>query len=230
MKNIDSILHVRGESLFVDDVPAPEGLLHAAVFSSPMVSGKITRLNVAPAMEIEGIHDVFTDGDIPANNQIGNTIQDQPLLADGKVRHIGQPIALVVGEDAEVVRMAASAIEIEFEEWPGVFDAREAYAQGQLIVPPGIVSMGEIEDAWQKCDVIVEGQVESGQEHLYLETHGAFAYPTEMGGVKVVTATQAPRAVQKVVANVLGLASHHVEVDVLRLGGGFGGKEVQAST
>jgi xanthine dehydrogenase large subunit len=90
--------------------------------------------------------------------------------------------------------------------------------------------MGEIEEAWQKCDMIIEGQVESGgQEHLYLEMQGAFAYSTEMGGLKVITATQAPRDVQNTIAKVLGLAQHHVEVDVLRLGGGFGGKETQAT-
>ncbi|MEN8214812.1 MAG: molybdopterin cofactor-binding domain-containing protein [Pseudomonadota bacterium] len=231
MKNIDTFLHVRGESQFVDDVVVPEGLLYAAVFSSPIACGKITRLSLAAAKEIDGIYDILTADDIPADNQIGNIIRDEPLLAESEVNFIGQPIALVVGHSAEVARMAMQAIEIEFEELPSIFDAREAYAQGQLIIPPRIVSLGEIEETWQKCDVIVEGQVESGgQEHLYLEMQGAFAYSTEMGGVKVITATQAPRDVQNRIAKVLGLALHHVEVDVLRLGGAFGGKEVQATT
>ena len=223
MKNIDAILHVRGESQFVDDVPVPEGVLYAAVLPSPIACGKITRLDLGAAQEIEGIHGILTADDIPHENQIS---KDEPVLADGEVHFIGQPIAIVVGNSAETARMAARAIDIEFEELPGIFDAREAYAQGHLINPPYTVSLGEIEKAWPGCDVIVEGEVESGgEEHLYLETQGAFAYVTEMGGVKIVTATQAPRNVQHVAANVLGMPKHNVEVDVLRLGGGFGGKE-----
>lgn len=231
MKNIDTLLHVRGESQFVDDIPVPEGLLYAAVLSSTIACGKITKLNLAPAKKIEGICEILTADDIPGDNQIGNMIKDELLLADKEVHFIGQPIALIIGKNAEAAQIGAKAIDIEFEEKPPVFDARKACSQGELIIPPVTFSFGNINSAWQKCDVIVKGQVESGgQEHLYLETQSAFAYSTEIGGLKVIASTQAPRDVQNAVAKVSGLAMHNVEVDVLRLGGGFGGKETQATT
>jgi len=235
MKQFDAVLHVKGESQFVDDRAVPEGLLYAAVLSSPIAHGKIT--HIAPAKNIEVA--VFTADDIPGDNQIGNIIADEPLLAAGQVHYIGQPIAIVVSQSAEMARAATSAIEVkrsngacdvQFETLPAIFDARQAYAQGQLIVPPRTFALGDIEAAWQQCDVIVEGQAESGgQEHLYLEGQGAFAYPTENGGLKVISATQSPTIVQRMIARVLGLPWHKIEVDVLRLGGGFGGKEEQAT-
>jgi len=223
MKQFDAVLHVKGESQFVDDRVVPEGLLYAAVLSSPIAHGNIS--HIAPAKNT-----VFTADDIPGENKIGNIIADEPLLAAGQVHYIGQPIAIVISQSAEMARAATSAIEVQFETLPAIFDAREAYAQGQLIVPLRSFALGDVDAAWQQCDVIVEGEAESGgQEHLYLEGQGAFAYPTENGGLKVVSATQSPTIVQRMIARVLGLPWHKIEVDVLRLGGGFGGKEEQAT-
>nr|VFJ46788.1 MAG: xanthine dehydrogenase large subunit [Candidatus Kentron sp. FM]VFJ47775.1 MAG: xanthine dehydrogenase large subunit [Candidatus Kentron sp. FM]VFK07953.1 MAG: xanthine dehydrogenase large subunit [Candidatus Kentron sp. FM] len=230
MKNIDTELHVRGKSRFLDDLPAPEGALHAAVFASPIAHGDIIDLDITAAERMEGIHAILTAEDIPGENQIGNIIPDEPLLADGVVRYVGQPIAIVVGESIDAARAAARAIVIEYRERPAIFDAREAYAQGQLIVPPRTFSLGDVDKAWRECHVVVEGTAETGgQEHLYLETQGALAYPTEDGGLKLISATQSPKAVQAVIARVLGLAMHRIEIDVPRLGGGFGGKEEQGT-
>nr|VFK13426.1 MAG: xanthine dehydrogenase large subunit [Candidatus Kentron sp. LPFa] len=231
MKNTDTVLHVRGESQFIDDIPAPEGMLHAAIFSSPIAHGNITKLDVAAVEQAEGIHGVFTAEDIPGENQIGNIIPDEPLLATGKVVYVGQPIAIVVGESAEMARAAARMIAAKFEALPAIFDAREAHAKGQLIVPTKTFSLGNVDDVWQECHVVAEGTAESGgQEHIYLETQRALAYLTESGGVKVISATQSPNAEQTVIARVLGLAIHQVEIDVPRLGGGFGGKDEQATS
>nr|VFJ93998.1 MAG: Aldehyde oxidase and xanthine dehydrogenase, a/b hammerhead domain [Candidatus Kentron sp. LFY] len=78
IKNIDAELHVRGESQFLDDLPVPEGTLYAAVFSSPVAHGDITRLDITAAERMEGIHGTFTAEDIPGENQIGNIIPDEP--------------------------------------------------------------------------------------------------------------------------------------------------------
>nr|VFJ99244.1 MAG: xanthine dehydrogenase large subunit [Candidatus Kentron sp. H] len=230
MRNIDAELHARGRTQFVDDLLAPEGTLHAAVFSSPIAHGEITKLDSSAAERMEGIHAVFTAKDIPGENQIGNIIPDEPLLASGKVAYAGQPIAIVVGESAEIARAAARKIAIEFQERPAIFDTRQAHAEGELIVPPRTFALGNVDEAWRECHVVVEGTAETGgQEHLYLETQGAFAWPTESDGLKVVSATQAPKSVQSVIGRVVNLPMHQVEVDVLRLGGGFGGKEEQAT-
>ena len=93
-----------------------------------------------------------------------------------------------------------------------------------------VFELGATDSIWEECKTVVDGYVESGaQEHLYLETQGAIAYLVEGGAIKVISSTQSPTAVQRVTSGVLNLPMNKVEVDVLRLGGGFGGKEDQAS-
>ncbi len=230
MNPSDAQLHVRGESRFVDDLPEPRDLLHAAVCPSPVAHGRLRALDIGAARRMPGVAAVFTAADIPGENQIGTILPDEPLLADGAVHCVGQPLALVVAESAAAARAAAGAIRAEIEPRPAIFDPREAAARGELIAPPRTFELGDVSKAWNECDLIVEGRADSGgQEHVYLETQAALACPTEAGGIRLSSATQAPTAVQRVIARGLGLAMHAVEVDVPRLGGGFGGKEDQAN-
>ncbi len=230
MKNYDWIQHVRGESLFVDDLTPPEGTLHAAVFASPIAHGRIKKLNLDETKQTDGVVDIITAEDIPGENQIGAIIQDEQLLANDILDFRGQPIALVVAKDNFTSHEAAKKIKIEYEEYTAVTDARDAFQKGQLIIPPQTFSLGDVESAWKNCDIIVEGTTESGgQEHIYLETQGSFAFPVEGGGLKIISSTQAPTTVQRAVAKILNLPMNKIEVDVFRLGGGFGGKEDQAT-
>lgn len=230
MSNIDSIRHVRGESLFIDDVIAPEGVLYGYIFYSPIAHGKILKINLSDALKSEGVHGIFTAKDIPGENQIGGIIPDENLFAEDTVHFIGHPIAMVVADTFLYAHDAVKKIKGDFKKLPAVFDARKAAKKNQLIIPPRIFEMGNVEQAWNNCDYIVEDTVESGgQEHLYLETQGSLAIPVEGGGIKIISATQGPTAVQRTVARVLGLPMHKIEVDVARLGGGFGGKEDQAT-
>ena len=229
-KHIDSHLHVRGESQYVDDVPAPSGMLHAAVFGSPKAHGVISRLATGAARAAPGVVAVLTAADIPGVNRFGPIIEDEQLLVDREVCFIGHPIALVVAHTAHQARQARELIEVEIDELPVVVDPREAYANGDLIHPERTMAAGDVAGAWSECDVVVEGRCEiGGQEHLYLETQRARAVPREDGAMQVFSSTQGPAAVQHVVAAVLGRPMHKVEVDVKRLGGGFGGKEDQAT-
>ncbi len=230
MKNTDFIKHVRGESLFIDDFTLPEGTLHAVIFDSPTARGKIKRLDLEDAKAVKGVIDILTFKDIPGLNQIGNIIQDETLLAEHEIHYIGEPVAIIIAESVEAGEEAKNLIKIDIEELPAITDVREAFEKGSLITDPVTFSMGSIEKAWDKCDLVLEGQVEiGGQEHLYLETQGAIALPVEGNSVKIISSTQGPTVVQRATAKVLGLPMHKVEVDVLRLGGAFGGKEDQAT-
>ena len=125
---------------------------------------------------------------------------------------------------------AAKLIEAEIEPLEIITDARVAQAKGELIAPPKSFKLGDSEKAFSDCEYIFEGRADvNGQEHLYIETQGAYAVPTEQGGMKVYSSTQGPTAVQRAVSRVTGLPMHQIEVDVTRLGGGFGGKEDQAN-
>lgn len=230
MDHIDAEAHTRGRSRYVDDEPQPAGLLHAAVIASPVAHGTIRRLDLDAVRAHPGVVGVLTAADIPGENQVGSVIPDEPLLADGEVHYVGQPVALVVAEDFHASRQAAALAEFEIDELPAVVDPKEAFEKGLLIADPQTVEMGDVDAAWAECDVVVEGEVEiGGQEHVYLETQRARAMPEEGGAMKVLSSTQGPYLVQRKVARMLGVADHHVEVDVKRLGGGFGGKEDQAT-
>ncbi len=230
MSNHEIGPHTRGQSVFVGDLPDPPGALHAAVLSSAIPHGRIVRLDTTPAASIKGVACILTAADIPGENQIGGIVQDEPLLAEGEVHFIGQPIVAVVADTPRTARRAAAAITIEYEELPGVFDPREAAAAGSLIVPSRTLSHGDVDATWKACDLVVEGRADSaGQEHLYLESQGALVVPQEGTRLKIISSTQAPTAVQRIVARVLGLPMNSIEVDVARLGGAFGGKEDQAT-
>ncbi|HAF29954.1 MAG TPA: xanthine dehydrogenase [Bacteroidales bacterium] len=230
MKNIDSKNHVTGKSVYVDDIPVQTGTLHGAVFGSPKAHGKIINLNLSEAEKLEGIEGIFTFKDIPGRNQIGGIIEDEPLFAEHEVHFLGQPVAFVVAENETIARKALKLIKIEIEEWEVITDPREAQKKGHLLIPPRTFKMGNVADEWAKCDFIFEGKVESGgQEHLYIETQGSYAYPMDNGSIKIHSSTQGATLVQKMAARILGVPMHRVEVDVARLGGGFGGKEDQAT-
>lgn len=230
MKHYDAEFHVRGESEYVDDMPQPAGMLHTAVFASPVAHGKIKSLDTADAEAMQGVVAVFTARDIPGENQIGPIIQDEPLLAEDEVHFVGQAVAIVVAETPELARKALKKIKLEVEELPAITDPREAFAKGEIIGTPRTFALGDVEEAWEQCDVVVEGRCDiSGQEHIYLETQRARAIPLEGDGLRIYSSTQSPYAVQRTAAKILGLQHHKIEVDVKRLGGGFGGKEDQAT-
>ncbi|MBS1519308.1 MAG: molybdopterin-dependent oxidoreductase [Bacteroidetes bacterium] len=230
MKNYDIIQHVTGRSLFIDDINVPNGILYAKVFYSQIAHGKILSVDLSEALSVRGVLRIITSVDIPGVNQIGGIVQDEKLLADDEVHFIGMPVALVIAESKFIAETAAQKIKVEYEKLPVITDPREAFSKGYLSIPPRIFSSGNVDTAWKECDFIEEGRCDSGgQEHLYLETQGAFSFPLEGGSIKVISSTQGPSAVQKTVADVLGISRNKVEVEVLRLGGGFGGKEDQAS-
>ena len=229
--NIDSYTHVRGESVYLDDIPLVAGTLFAAVFDSPVAHGKIKRLDLDEAMNMKEVVRIFTAKDIPGINQIGGIVPDEELLAGDHVHFCGMPIALVVATSEEAARAAMKKIKLEIDPLPVITDPREAKEKGELIIPPRTFNLGDIDNAWSQCDIIVEGQSETnGQEHLYIETQGAYAIPLENGAIRIYSSTQGPTAVQRTAARVLGMQMHQLEVDTTRLGGGFGGKEDQATT
>ncbi|HTK25375.1 MAG TPA: molybdopterin cofactor-binding domain-containing protein, partial [Pyrinomonadaceae bacterium] len=230
MKNIDSKSHVRGESIYLDDIPLIHGTLFACVYDSPVAHGRLINVDKRQAETSEGVVKIITAKDLVGENQIGGIIPDEPLLADGEVHFQGMPIAMVLATSEDLARKAARKITAEIEPLEVITDPRVAAAKGELIVPPKKFKMGDAEKAFMTCEHVFEGRVEiNGQEHLYIETQGAYAMPAENGGMKIYSSTQGPTAVQRAVCKVTGLPMHQIEVDVQRLGGGFGGKEDQAN-
>jgi xanthine dehydrogenase large subunit len=231
MKNYDSIRHVKGESLFIDDLSIPSSALFCAVYASPIAHGKIISINLDEVKTSEGVVAVFTHSDIPGENQIGGIIQDEKLLASDHVHFIGEPIALIVAKTQSFARLAVKKVKAEYEKLDVITEPKDAFLKGSLITKePKVYICGNVDDVWDKCDFIVEDTVESGgQEHLYLETQSSISFPTEGNGLKIISSTQNPSAIQRTAAKVLNIPANQIESEVGRLGGGFGGKEDQAT-
>ncbi|MEO6070727.1 MAG: molybdopterin cofactor-binding domain-containing protein [Chitinophagaceae bacterium] len=228
--NLDAAGHVTGRSLYVDDLPVLQGTLYAKIFDSPYAHAQIKKLDFSKAEKRPGVVKIFTAFDIPGANQIGGIVPDEPLMATEEVIFQGQPILLIVAENEEIAEEAFQDIVLEVAQLPVITDPKEAFRQGQLLCKSRSFIKGNSEAGFASATYIFEGEAETGgQEHLYLETHGAYAYPVEQDGIKIYSSTQGLRHVQETVAHLLGLKMHKVEVDTTRLGGGFGGKEDQAA-
>jgi xanthine dehydrogenase large subunit len=230
MKNIDSSGHLKGKSVFLDDMEVDQNCLHAVVFASPVAHGKILRIDFSEALKLPGIIKILTYNDIPGENELGAIIADEPLLAEEQIHYAGQPVALVVGTSRRIAKQALKQIRMDYQTLTPITDPRVAFQQKSLLMPPRTFQIGNVDDAWKNCTHIIEGRVDSGgQEHLYLETQGAYASVGENGKLTINSSTQGPTAVQKTVARILNIPMHLIEVNVQRLGGAFGGKEDQAT-
>lgn len=229
MTGSDLALLATGRAQFTGDLPLPPGSLHAQPATSPHAHARFTRVQTAAALAEPGVLAVLTAADVPGTNDVGNLVHDEPLLAEAEVRCVGEPFALVIAESPDAAWRAARLVDADWELLPAILDAREAAARGQLIEPPRIIASGAVDAAWADCTTVVEGSVRLGSaDHVYLETQCALAVPTDSGLV-VHSSTQSPSATQAAIARVTGLPMSAVEVDVARLGGGFGGKEDQAT-
>ena len=230
MKNIDSKGHVTGKSIYLDDIPLIQGTCFGVVFDSPVAHGTITSVDYSKALAYPGVIKIITHKDISGENQIGGIISDEQLFASTEVHFVGQSIALIIAESDHIAFEARKCIEISISKKDIIVDPRKAQQKNQLIIPPRTFELGNTENSWEKCAHIFEGQADSnGQEHLYIETQGAYAIPLENGHIRISSSTQGPTAVQRITARVLGVGMHKIEVDVVRIGGGFGGKEDQAT-
>ena len=227
--NIDAPLHVTGKTIYLDDMPELAGTLYAKVFYSPFAHAHLKQVNYTQALAQEGIIDIIDHSRIPGENQIGGIIADEPLLAIDELHFIGMPILIIVATDELSAHKAMAYIKIEVEEKKIVADVQEAFENQSFLSSPIHFNLGDTESAFASCAHVYEGNASSGgQEHVYLEPQGAYAIPVT-NGLKIYSSTQGPTAVQRTVANVLGWSMNQVEVDVNRIGGGFGGKEDQAS-
>lgn len=223
-------LLARGEARFTGDLPLPPGTLHAMVATSPQAHARFNGIDRSAALAEPGVVAVLTAADIPGTNDIGNLFRGEPLLAVEEVHGVGEPYALVVADSADAAWRGAQKLRADWQLLPTIFDVRAAYAAGQLIQPPRTFALGDVDAAWASCTTVVSGRVELGSaEHVYMETQCALAIPRDDGGLKIHSATQSPSGVHKAVAAISGLPMHLIEVEVERLGGGFGGKEEQAT-
>ncbi|MFF0482243.1 xanthine dehydrogenase molybdopterin binding subunit [Streptomyces sp. NPDC004435] len=220
-------LHVTGAALYTDDlVHRTKDVLHAYPVQAMTAHGRITALRTEHALAVPGVVRVLTGADVPGVNDAGMK-HDEPLFPDEVMFH-GHAVAWVLGETLEAARLGAAAVEVELDELPSLISLRDAIAAESFHGARPVMTTGDIDAGFADSAHVFTGTFTfSDQEHFYLETHAALALVDENGQLFVQSSTQHPSETQEIVAHVLGLHSHEVTVQCLRMGGGFGGKEMQ---
>lgn len=224
-------LHVTGQARYVDDIPTPTGTLHLAFGLSTIAAGRIAAMDLSGVRAMPGVVAVLTAKDLPFANDVSPGAHDEPLLSDGTVHFVGQPLFLVVAESHLIARKAARKAVVSYEESTPILTIDQALAaDSRFEEGPRIYTMGDAETAIAEAPHVVEGVLElGGQEHFYLEGQAAAAIPGEDGDMLVHSSTQHPTEIQHKVAEALGVSMHRVRVEMRRMGGGFGGKESQGN-
>lgn len=222
--------HVTGAALYIDDLPEPARLLHAAVGYSTVARGQIQSLNLQSVAAQPGVVAVLTLADASGITDIGPVFPGDPILAGEEVKFWGQPIFAVAADSLDNARRAVGHAEVKISPENPLLDPVRAVAQNQLVRPSHQLSRGDAGAAIAQAPNVLEaGMSIGGQEHYYLEGQVSLAIPQEDGGMHVHCSTQHPSEVQKLVAEVLAVPLVAVTVETRRMGGGFGGKETQAA-
>jgi len=235
LPRIDAQAKVTGQARYPGDFYM-EGMLHAKVVWSEHPHARVRRIDTSQAEAYPGVVAVLTYKDVPVN-EYGINIMDQPVLVaeGGKVRWVGDRIAVVVAESDRIAEAARKLVEVEYEPLPVVDDAREAMGTDAPLVHEGRgtnvlerfkIRKGDAEAGFAEADVIVEGYyVTPCVEHVYLQPEAGLGYIDEEGRVTVVAAAQWAQDDLHQIAHLLDLPEDRVREIVPAVGGAFGGRE-----
>ena len=231
----DAVPKACGKGGYAADFHAP-GMLWAGVKRAGVAHARIRRIRTAAARGLPGVVAVLTHRDVRGTNRQGVVRKDQPVLADDKVRHPGDGVALVVAENREALDRALGRITLEADPLPGVFDVESAlrtdsprihedHDTGNVLLSGGLVT-GAGEKALEGCEAVVELRLSTAcQEHAYLETEAGWAVCEDDGTLKITVSTQTPFRDRAEVADALGVPVETVRILAPYCGGAFGGKD-----
>ncbi|HSV66921.1 MAG TPA: molybdopterin cofactor-binding domain-containing protein [Mycobacteriales bacterium] len=227
----DGVLKVRGELAYSSDLWAEE-MLWGATLRSPHPYARIRSVDLAAALALPGVYAVLTHDDVPGDNIYGLEHADQPVLAAGVVRYVGEPVAVVAAGHPETARRAVARIRVDYEVLDPVTDAEAALdpaapllhpAHGSNVVRHVRIRRG---DPAARAEVVVRGEYRVGmQDQAFLGPESGLAVPAEDGGVELYVATQWLHVDQAQVARALGLPAAKVRITLAGVGGAFGARE-----
>ncbi|KAL2608711.1 hypothetical protein R1flu_027284 [Riccia fluitans] len=232
---IGAVLQATGEAVFVDDIPLPQGTLHAAFVPSSKALAKITAVDVSDALASPGAASFISVKDIPRNGQnVGNiltmTDSSDKVFAEDTVGFVGHPLGVMVADTYEHAVQAAAKVKVEYDEstlGQPILTVEDAAAKNSFKITK-LASLGcaSVGDALQKGDYRIENAevYAGGQYHFYLEPQTTLAVPDEDDCITVYSSNQSPESLQFVLGLALGIPLHNIRVITRRLGGAFGGK------
>ncbi|HZH53301.1 MAG TPA: xanthine dehydrogenase molybdopterin binding subunit [Microvirga sp.] len=222
--------HVQGTAQYIDDIREPEGTLHVAIGQSPKARGRLISLDVSAVRAVPGVVAVLTAADIPGKNDVSPAFGDDRLFVEDVIDFLGQAVFAVVATTRDVARRAVKLAVMEIEAEKPSITVEDALERGETVLPDYAFGRGDANAAIAAAPRRLDGQFRiGGQEHFYLEGQVALAVPGEDGDIHVYSSTQHPSEVQHVTARVLDIPDAYVVCETRRMGGGFGGKESQAT-
>ncbi|MFQ5762740.1 MAG: xanthine dehydrogenase family protein molybdopterin-binding subunit [Candidatus Bathyarchaeia archaeon] len=227
---VDALDKVLGTAKYADDMEFPD-MLWVKMLTSPHSHAQILDIDTRKAEALPGVVGVLTHKDIPLN-AFGYTFKDQPVLAEGKVRYYGEPVAAVAAETEDIAARAVKLIEVKYKELPAIYDPREALKPGARSVHVGgnltyhrKIRWGDIDKGFKQSDEIFEDDFSTQwQEQAFLEPHCGTAVADSSGKVTIWSSVQSPFFIQSQTCGVLKMPSTKVRIIQTPCGGGFGGK------
>ncbi|MBI3433786.1 MAG: molybdopterin-dependent oxidoreductase [Proteobacteria bacterium] len=234
VRRLDAPSKVSGALKYAADMTMP-GMLHVQVLRSPHPHARIVSIDTAGAQAMPGVAGVVMADDVPGIDGFGVFVNDQPVLARGKVRYVGDAIVAVAAEDELTARRALDHVTVVYDPLPAVFDPREAMRPGAPVIhddaPDNItkhipIRVGDVESGFARSDLIVT-QTYSTQaiEHAYLEPEAGLGYVDPDGVVTIISPSQNITHHRHMLARILALPINRVRFIMSPVGGGFGGKE-----
>ena len=234
VRRIDAPSKVSGRLKYAGDMTMPD-MLHVQVLRSPYAHARIVSIDTAAAEAMDGVECVITSVDVPGEDGFGVFVNDQPIMARGKVRYVGEAVAAVAAEDPIAAKRALGAIKVEYEQLPPVCDPDEAMRDGASVVhdyaPDNItkhipIRVGDVERGFAESDLVVEETYATQAiEHAYLEPEAGLAYVDQDGVVTVLSPSQNITHHRHMLARIIAKPVSKVRFIMSPVGGGFGGKE-----
>lgn len=234
VRRIDSPSKVSGRLKYAGDMTMP-GMLHVQVLRSPHAHARIVSIDTSGAEKIAGVEGVITSADVPGQDGFGVFVNDQPIMARGKVRYVGEAVAAVAAEDVLTAKRALAAIKIVYEPLAPVFDPDEAMRAGAPSLhdyaPDNItkhipIRVGDVEAGFAASDLVVEQSYSTQAiEHAYLEPEAGLAYVDHDGVVVIISPDQNITHHRHMLARIIAKPISKVRFIMSPVGGGFGGKE-----
>jgi CO/xanthine dehydrogenase Mo-binding subunit len=241
---VEGELKVSGEAKYAVDVTLP-GMLWGKLLRSPIASGKIKRIDTSKAAAVPGVRAIVTGEDC-TGLKIGRRLYDMPILADGRVRFVGEKVAAVAADDELIAEEALNLIEVEYEETEPLLDPVEAMKPGAPLIHPDVVNYkglpkplkepsndfiyitwgkGDIEAGFRQADLVVENTFTTPVvHHSYIEPHSCMVDAAADGSAKFWSCSKVPYGVREQVANALQLPQEKFVFNPVYIGGDFGGK------
>ncbi len=234
VRRIDAPGKVSGRLKYAGDMTMPD-MLHVQVLRSPHAHARIVSIDTSEAEAMEGVEGVITSADVPGEDGFGVFVNDQPIMARGKVRYVGEAVAAVAAEDLVTARRALAAIRVEYEPLDPVFDPEEAMRDGAPVVhdyaPDNVtkhipIRVGDVEKGFAESDLVVEETYSTQAiEHAYLEPEAGLAYIDHDGVVTILSPSQNITHHRHMLSRIIARPVSKVRFIMSPVGGGFGGKE-----